>query len=250
MSKRFYYFILLIIICFYLSGFSDISEGNRLFLSSDYKGAVEKYKEVSGKGVEDPDLYYNLATAYLYSGEYGKAIFWYYRAMMLKGSSEDIDKNIKLAFKELEEQGSIVRTNESFLYEFVIRYYNPIFSVIFVVLLNLLFLILILRKFSLIKRDMRFFIIVFSLIIVMLAALISMRIYMLNIQTRGIVLTKSVDIKEGPSDAYKTISQINEGTMVKINEKYQEFMLIEIPGGKTKGWILARDVGLLKAGKL
>lgn len=249
MSKRFYYFIF-VIICFFLSGYSDISEGNRLFLSSDYKGAVEKYREVSEKGVEDPDLFYNLATAYLYSGEYGKAIFWYYRAMILKGGSEDIDKNIKLAFKELEEQGIISRTNESFLYEFVIRYYNPIFAIIFIVLLDLLFFILILKKFSLIKRDMRIFIILLSLIIALLAVLISVRIYMLNLQTRGIVISKSVDIKEGPSDAYKTISRINEGTMVKINERYQEFMLIEIPGGKTKGWILARDVGLLKAGKL
>jgi len=243
------FFIILVSILF-LSAYTDISDGNKLFLSSDYKGAASKYSEIAEKGVEDPVLFYNLATSYLYAGEYGKAVYWYYRTMIIEGALDDTLKNLKMAYRGLEEQGVANSGPDSLIYDFIIRFHHPLIPLIFVILVNILFFILILGKFLPIKTGVKSLLVVLSVIVAVLAVFISARIYFFHFQTRGIVISKSVEVKEGPSDAYKTIFKVDEGSMVNITDRYQDFYQIERSGVKVRGWVSSRDIGILKAGKL
>ncbi|MCX7944523.1 MAG: SH3 domain-containing protein [Deltaproteobacteria bacterium] len=240
----------IIIISVILSGYTNLTDGNNLFLSSDYRGAITKYKEIVDKGVEDSNVFYNLATSYLYLGEYGNALYWYYRTMVLEGASEDVLKNLRLAYKGLEEQGIPVMNSPSLLYEMVLKIYRPWISIVFVFLTNLLFFILILRRFSLIKKDMSILLYIISLVVIFLTLYISIRVYVLHYQTKGIVLTKSLEVKEGPSDVYKTLFSVDEGTMVKVVDRYQDFLKIESLDGRIKGWVSSNNVGILKMSKL
>lgn len=243
-------YLLLIVFCVWLCSFVDMSEPNRLFLSSDYKGAIQKYRDIVDRGIEDPDLFFNLGTSYLYAGEYGNAIYWYYKTMLLRGINEDIDKNFRLAVKGLEEKGIVYSGGDSIFYDIVVKYYHPAISIIFVILINLLFFILILKRFLLIKRDVKVFIFVLSILVFLFALFIGTRVIFVHIQERGIIISGPLDIKEGPSDVYKTLSQINEGTMVRIREKYGDFLLIELPDSRIKGWVLSEQVGILKTDRL
>ncbi|MCX7958150.1 MAG: hypothetical protein N3B13_03815 [Deltaproteobacteria bacterium] len=235
---------------FLLSGFTDISEGNKLFLASDYKGAAARYSEIVKKDIEDANLFFNLATSYLYSGEYGKAVYWYYRTLLLEGAREDTIRNLKMAYRGLEEDGIAAAETDSVIYDFLLKYFHPVLSVIFIVLINLMFFILILRKFLPIKRGVNIFFFFLSAIVIFLAIVISLRIYFVHFQSRGIVIVKSAEVKEGPSEAYKTIYRADEGSMVRITETYQNFFRIEASGGKIRGWVESDNIGLLKAGKL
>lgn len=236
--------------CLWSMGFSDISEANRAFLLSDYRGAVERYRTVVEKGEEDADLFYNLATAYLYMGEYGNAILWYRRAELLTGRSEDIERNIRFAVEGLEEQGTVVADDDSLIYNLVRRYYNPYISLVYIVLINLLFFILILRRFSFIRRDVKPVVNILIILNLLLTLYLGLRIYYIHIQERGVIIVKSSDVKEGPSDAYRTISQIGEGTTVRIRERYGDFLLIELQGKNLRGWIPVLSAGLLKVSRL
>ncbi|MGC8928157.1 MAG: hypothetical protein ACP5QK_09580 [Myxococcota bacterium] len=250
MKIKDYYVFLLTLSSLWLCGFADMSEGNRLFLSSDYKGAIQKYREIADRGVEDANLFFNLGTSYLYSGEYGNAIYWYYRTMLLNGISEDIKRNIRLAVEGLEEEGIVYSGADSILFDYIVKYYHPALSVVFIILINLLFFILILKRFLLIKRGMKALISVLSLLVIILTLFVGLRFTFVHLQTRGIIIVKTADIKEGPSEVYKTLSQINEGMMVRVKERYQDFLLIEVPDSKRKGWVLSEQVGILRTDKL
>lgn len=233
-----------------LSGYIDISEANKLFLSSDYKGAIAKYNEVVKTAVDDPDLFFNLGTAYLYSGEYGKAIYWYYRTMLLTGTSEDIEKNLKIAYKGLEEEGIVFGGSDSILFDLLSRYYHPIITIILIILVNILFFILILRRFLPIRGNVKIFINILVIFVILLSTFVSLRIYLFYFQTRGIVIEKSIEVKEGPSDAYKTLNKIDEGSIVRILEKYDNYLRIKSADGKVKGWVILDNIGLLRMGRL
>lgn len=231
-------------------GFADISDANKSFLSSDYKGAIEKYLSIVKQNIEDQDLYYNLATAYLYSGEYGEAVYWYYNSMLLNGTSQDIERNLKVAVESLAEEGIVVQGSDSLIYEILLKYYSPYVTIVFIILLNLLFFILILRRFLKIKRGIRGLIISLVILVVVSGLISGLRIVYMHLQERGIVLERSIDLKEGPSESYKTLSQISEGMMVRVKDQYDQFLLIEVPGRNLRGWVLATKIGILKANRL
>lgn len=238
------------VFCLWSMGFSDIREANRAFLSSDYRGAAELYRTAVENGEEDADLFYNLATAYLYMGEYGNAILWYRRSELLTGWSDDIERNIRFAVEGLEEQGAVIADDDSLIYNFVRRYYSPYIPLMYIVLINLLFFILILKRFSLIRRDMKPVVNILIILNLLFTLYLGVRIYYIHIQERGVIVVKSLDVKEGPSDAYRTISQIGEGTTVRIRERYGDFLFIELEGKKLRGWIPALSAGVLKVSRL
>ncbi len=242
--------LILILFCFWSMGFVDISEANKAILSSDYRGAIEKYRSIVEKGVEDKDLYYNLATSYLYMGEYGSAIFWYKKSELLSGSSDDISRNMRFAIQGLEEQGIVIPSDDSLIYKFILKIYSPYLTIIYIVLVNLLFIILILKRFSLIKRDMKVFTNILILLVFLFSVYSGLRIFYVHVQKRGVIIVKSVEVKEGPSDAYKTVSQLSEGMRIRVKEKYGEFLLIEIPQKNLRGWIPENSAGILKVSKI
>ena len=248
MSRR--SILILAVLTLWSYGFVDISDANKSFLSSDYRGAIDKYRAIIEQNVEDADLYYNLATAYLYAGEYGNAIFWYYRSMMLNGTSQDIERNMKIAVQSLAEEGIVAQGSDSIIFEILLKYYNPYIGLAFILLLNLLFFILILKRFLKIKRDIRGLIMTLTIIVVILGIVAGLRVVYMHLQERGIVLERSVDVKEGPSEAYKTLSQLNEGMMVRVRERYDQFLFVEIIGRNIKGWVPSSKIGTLKVSRL
>lgn len=247
-NKIFIFITLFCTLVFY--GYADMSGANNLFLSSDYKGAINKYLELISKGEEDADLFFNLATSYLYNGEYGNAIYWYYRTMILEGKRVDTERNLKAAIRGLEEQGIASGVPDSILYEFLIKYYHPSITIVFIVLVNVVFFILILKRVMNIKGGVNAFLIIASILTLVLGIYVGARLYFVNIQERGVVISKGADLKEGPADVYRTVTKVDEGSFVRIRESYGEFLLVELINRNVKGWVNKKDIGILQAGRL
>ena len=72
------------------------TQANEAYLNSDYAGAVRLYESILDEGLFSMKLYYNLANAYFKTGEIGKSILFYKRALILSPSNDDIRHNLSL----------------------------------------------------------------------------------------------------------------------------------------------------------
>ncbi len=86
-------------------GFSDaeenvkryFEEGNRAYEEGDYYAAAEKFEKALSSGKTSASLFYNLAGAYLKSGEIGRAVLNYKRALAISPRDPDIRSNYRFA---------------------------------------------------------------------------------------------------------------------------------------------------------
>ena len=72
-------------------------QGNQLYQEGDFAGALEAYQALRQGGFESADLYYNLANAFFKTGDLGRSILNYERALKLRPGDEDIRANLELA---------------------------------------------------------------------------------------------------------------------------------------------------------
>jgi tetratricopeptide (TPR) repeat protein len=72
-------------------------EGNRLYQQEDFPGAVAAYESVLSAGWESAALHYNLGNAHFKSGELGRAILAWERALVLEPRDADALANLELA---------------------------------------------------------------------------------------------------------------------------------------------------------
>lgn len=70
----------------------------------DYRSAVANYEVLVEAGVRDPDVYFNLATAYAHSGDYPRAILSYERSLTVRPGDDKAEENLRAAERALEEK--------------------------------------------------------------------------------------------------------------------------------------------------
>ena len=74
-----------------------MSDANGHYERGEYAGAVQLYESLVGQGYRDAAIYYNLANAYVESGDLGRSILNYLRAEELSPRDPDILFNLDLA---------------------------------------------------------------------------------------------------------------------------------------------------------
>jgi tetratricopeptide (TPR) repeat protein len=79
---------------------SLFQEGNEAYSRGDYAEAILKYEQITETAGYAPSVLYNLANSYALSGETGRAILNYERALRLSPSDSDISGNLQLVKKE------------------------------------------------------------------------------------------------------------------------------------------------------
>jgi tetratricopeptide (TPR) repeat protein len=72
-------------------------EGNRLYQEGDFTGALQSYQGLLEEGFESGDLHFNLGNAFFKTGELGRAILSYERALKLTPRNPDARANLELA---------------------------------------------------------------------------------------------------------------------------------------------------------
>jgi hypothetical protein len=74
-----------------------VQEGNQRYMDGDFQGALEIYETILQAGFESADLYYNLGNAYFKTGNLGRSILTYERALRLRPRDADTRANLALA---------------------------------------------------------------------------------------------------------------------------------------------------------
>ena len=87
-------------------------EANRAYKESQYLQAIDGYLELLGLGYINGHVYYNLANAYVRSGQLGKAILNYERAKVLIPRDADLKFNLRYA---LDQRQDAISSPQNFL---------------------------------------------------------------------------------------------------------------------------------------
>ena len=75
-------------------------EANEAYSRGEYDQAIKKYEQITQTAGYAPGVLYNLANSYALSGQPGKAIVNYQRALRLTPNDSDITGNLQLVKKE------------------------------------------------------------------------------------------------------------------------------------------------------
>jgi hypothetical protein len=73
------------------------AEGDRAYRDGNYQAAIQAWTRVLDSGYVSGSLYYNLANAYYKTGELGRAILYYERALNEMPHSSDVRHNLEMA---------------------------------------------------------------------------------------------------------------------------------------------------------
>ena len=222
------------------------NEGNALYRQGAYEAAIDRYQDVVGSGIRNPDVYYNLGNAYFKAGALGQALLNYERARRLAPSDPDISGNVAFANTLKVDRFDIDAPNA--VTRFLTAIYTRLspnglaawvsFSFLGICfgLAGLLFLP---------GRRVRWFVVlgVASLGCVLSIALLTVKVDELN-TPKGIVLVPETVGRSGPSSDYLQVFTLHEGTLVVLERQEGQWGLIRLPNG-IGGWIQLETFGMI-----
>lgn len=226
------------------------------YSAKEYAVACEAFERVAELGCASEELYYNLANAYFKlgvggekpfsSGELGRAILNYRRALRLDPTMEDAQYNLDLAVDYTNDAEPLPRgvlsTMWSSLSGMMTSNGWAILSVILFALTLLLVLVYLLSQ-RIYLRKVAFFIAILSLVLFLFATIFSLSERSLfENSTMAVVICGDVaSVHASPDNSSKVIRQPSQGVTVDVLREHGEWSEIEFVDGE-KGWIMTTTI--------
>ena len=215
-----------------------------------YDDACTLFENIAAEGIVDADLYYNLAGAYFKSGETGKAILYYERALRMDPSDPDIRYNLEFARATTRDEITpvpefVLRTwMRKISYAFTANAWAVISIVLFALALGLVLLFLLGRSVA--SRRAGFFSAIAVLLLFALSLGFSLSLRKDALRTDEAIVIKAVSsVRSSPSeDSAKDLFILHEGTKVGILERVSGYDKISLSDGR-QGWILDSDLEII-----
>ena len=239
------------------------SEGNEAYAAEDYDAAIAAYSAIVEMGYESDLIYYNLGNAYFKrgqgnvdgqgkafnSGELGRAILNYERALKLNPELEDARYNLDLAYKltnapEEVPVGFMTSMWRSMSGAFssntwTITSLVMLFITLALVLLYLLANNIVLRKVSFFVSIVTFITFIFTT-----AFAITQRDVQQD-RSRAIIVCNDIQaIHSEPSNKSKVIREHSQGVAVEVLRSEKEWSEVKFADGE-KGWILTDAIEVI-----
>ncbi len=230
-------------------------EGNKAFADGDYDRAIDLYNIIVERDYKSDILYYNLANAYFKrgqqnvdaqgrgfnSGELGRAILNYERALMLNPDMDDARYNLDLAYAltDAPEQvpvGFITDLWSSMSSGASSHTWTIISLVMFAVTLALVLVFLLVD--SIVWRKVSFFVAIATLLMFILTT--AFAITQDSVETQDdravIVCNDTVAIHSEPSNQSTVLRTHSQGVTVEVLRNDKGWSEVKFADGE-KGWI-------------
>ncbi|MFW6137829.1 MAG: tetratricopeptide repeat protein [Spirochaetota bacterium] len=223
------------------------NQANHLYSSQKFNQALELYRKLVQTGVKNPSVYYNLANTYYKTGQPGYAILYYEKALELKPLDMDIRENLDFVRNRLEQKitpaysqgllGPLGKMAE------VLKLKGVVFlEMAFFTLLTALAVVYI--SFPGLRTRLKNMVIVFAVLFtISFGVSVGMHIHFRN-HPRGVVVEKTLEVKNAPIPGSDVLFSIKEGIKVKVIEKRKDWLRISIPDGR-EGWTRVEEVELI-----
>ena len=219
------------------------------YTAGDYQSALEKYLSIEALGKTSDRLCYNIGNAYYKSGDLGRAVLYFERALKLNPGNADAVYNLEIARESVQDKIEVVP--EFILKKWVKDFENGLgsdgWAVIALVAAFAALALLLCFKFSGRSGLRRL-----SFILAMVAALVFAVsiIFSFNLRSDvtsldgGIVMQPVSSVKSSPADNGKSVFILHEGTKVEILDNLGEWVKVEIADGR-QGWMPASDIEVI-----
>ena len=215
-------------------------QANAFYKENKFDQAISGYNKIIEQGLENGNIYYNLANSYFKKGELGKAILNYERAKILMPSDSDLKSNYEYALS----LSGVDKTPKKAMERIFAGLNVDSLAVILFVLQGAIFLILIFRVF--LGRPVR----LDKAAIACLAAAFLLAGWAFKRKTDwlnkgAVVIAQKAEAGFEPLEGSTAHFILRQGTKVEFLESTQSWVKIRRNDGKM-GWVKKEAIELIK----
>lgn len=234
---------LLLVFSFANGGNHDelMQQANEAYINENYHQAIEIYEQIRQMEWESSVLYYNLGNAYYQTGQRGKAILNFERALRLDPNDESIRHNLRIARAELPEryeqlpQLFFLDWRDGFVRLLPVDGWAKII-VVLVMTLSLCIGLFFVLKNRVLKKTifMAGMVFLISLFLSIYAA--NRQYHFHHVRQEAILMSPRVTAKSAPGERGIDVFVIYEGVKVVIQAELMDWYEVRLPNGNV-GWI-------------
>lgn len=238
--------ILLFFVWFYAYGSDDsagaavqYNEAGKLYQEGRFQEALHLYEDLVGKGIQNPDIYYNASNAVYRTGGLGKAVLYLERALKLAPSDRDALANHTFlnSIKKDKEPA-----DDNPIVEFMSSRYRAVnlndalaisgvsFAFMMVAATIGLFVVSWRRKIVIVVA------VVFGCAFIASSGMALHKVHSGKTTTEAVIMVDEADAYSGPGEENTKIFTIHEGTKVVIERTQGGWNLVRLKSG-AGGWI-------------
>jgi hypothetical protein len=214
-------------------------EANRLYSDGRYQEAADRYQEILDSGFQNPDVHYNLGNAWYESGNVGRAVLEYERALKLDPALGDARENLEFVRQLLaDRQVPVGGPLAGALGAAAARATPHRLALVATASYFLLFAALIagVRRRGMAVWLARLAAVAAVILAISLGGLV-FRVVQTRARAEAVVLAGEVGARTGPSDDYVLEFRLHEGTVVRLIETRDEWSRVAVGGTDLEGWL-------------
>ncbi len=226
-----------------------MQQANEAYINENYHQAIEIYEQIRQMQWESHILYYNLGNTYYQTGQRGKAILNYERALRLNPNDEATRHNLRIARAALPEryeqlpQLFFLDWRDGFVRLLPVDGWATVLVVLVMAISLCTGLFFVIRNRVLKKT-------VFMLGLVLLISLF-LSIYATNrqyhfhhVRQEAVVMSPRVTAKSAPGERGIDVFVIHEGVKVVIQSELMDWYEVRLPNGNV-GWINSETLEII-----
>ena len=225
------------------------TKANDAYSMGQYETALNDYMEIEKNGYQSYKLYYNMGNAWYKTGNMGKAILYYEKALKLNPAGEDALNNLQIA--KLQTLDKIDVLPEFIVSTWIKDTRNLMSSngwgYTAVGLFAVVCILLLLFKFAPTTggRKLSFVLacVVFLFFIFAVLFAFSLRAKAKS-EDNAVVMVPVSNVKSAPNSTGNNLFILHEGSKVEILEQAGKWCRIEISDGR-QGWLEEKDIEVI-----
>jgi len=245
---------------------SLFSAGNAAYEAGAYADAIERYESLAKDGIVDADLYYNLGNAYFKTGNLGRSVLWYERALSLNPRGDDVRANLEVVRSLLRDQ-QLMPARGGFRHA-VLGWHNRLSATESAAVACGFYALFVIAALALIFRRTPFVSAVYrwaswvsparllgltmtqdyvlamattAALAIVFAGSAYTKIEAARERERSVIVTEEVPVFSGPSEDATIQFKIHEGTIVSVRDGRTGWVRVDLPGDLS-GWVEEKTV--------
>ena len=216
---------------------TEFTKANQEYAEGHFKEAIDRYEALVRSGQWSANLFYDLGNAYFRTGDFGRAILNYERALTLERHHPEAAANLQIVRDEARALEMQPSWSERYLQLASINQYSIAAAAAFWVAIFCIASLVFARRRSAAA-------IAFSTFSLLMAALSILAIYQLDTGSKGralaIVTGKEVQARLATADTANSVLALPPGSEIKILSIRGDWIYAALPNN-LRGWILAKD---------
>ena len=214
-----------------------------LYDQGQYSKAIENYNNLLNRGLESPELYYNLGNSYYKSKMLGMAVWAYRQSLLIDPEFKPSLTNLQYARDaNIDQIQSVNRGFISDIWSFSTRLlsmneYLLLFTISWMAIGLMIAAIFIRKPYS----NWTYYLLIVSAVIAIFSATASID-QIFKVKSRwGVMIRDSAEIREGPGFDFEKVEVIHDGLELKLISEREGNFLIELGNG-LRGWVDKRAI--------